>query len=170
MTSVRDGLRQIRSVERATWDVAVDEALFQVASVPASTGGEEQPGGQRDEAQQSQEKRAVTAAIHDFSGGADERDTERVARALHQEATQFVVLPQGMQTIDTATYLAAIKAGRIGGQPRQVVVDAIALNGVSATAAVRMDGPRIDFFHYLTLVKEHGAWKIVAAVTTVSGI
>ena len=67
VTSERDGMRQVRTVEEAAWDVAVDEALFRAEAKGDATGDSEhvdRAGGGRpdDEAAEGDERAAVTTA------------------------------------------------------------------------------------------------------------
>jgi hypothetical protein len=110
---------------------------------------------------------ALTTALDDFTQGAASRDTERVARALHPEARQYVAMPDGLQVMDTASYLKLLSDGVIGGTPTTRTTHDVEIKGTQALVHQTRDIGAMKLHDAATLIQADGRWQIVSVAVSV---
>jgi len=113
------------------------------------------------------EAAAIDVTLVDFTQGAAERDLARVSRALHPEARQYVAMPDGLQVMDTPTYLGLLEAEKIGGTETARVTEAVSVSGTHAQARQTRDIGAMVLHDAITLVQDAGRWQIVAVAVRV---
>lgn len=111
---------------------------------------------------------AIVEAIENFAGGADARDAERIARSLHPRSWQYMPAAEGLRSFNQEQYLALIRAGKIGGQERELTIEAIDISeGYLASARVELRAGSRVFLHHMGLMKVDGTWQILSILTLV---
>jgi len=111
---------------------------------------------------------AVTDVLETYFDGLYHADTDRLAIAFHPKAIYATAdeTPLLYRTMDE--YFAAV-AKRVSpasrDEPRRDVIDSIEFAGENtAFARVRCSIGTKDFIDFLTLVRNDGAWRIMAKV------
>ena len=105
----------------------------------------------------------IDTVLTDFTQGAAERDTSRVASTLHPEARQFVAMPDGLQVIDRDSYLSLLSAGKIGGTATTRELLMVEIDGTRATARQTRDVGAFTLHDTISLMQVEGSWLIVSA-------
>ena len=113
----------------------------------------------------------VKNAIMDFASATEKQDDERLEKLL--DSNFRVVMNQlfGSTTalvMDRQVYLAKIKAREFGGEPRDVTIEQLDVNGKQASAKVRFAGEKMTFVSYLLFIEDaNGDWKLISDLPTV---
>jgi hypothetical protein len=110
---------------------------------------------------------AIDAVLEDFTQGAATRDTVRVGRALHDEARQYVSMPDGVQVMDKQAYLGLLAAEKIGGTPTVRERHGVEVHGEQAMARQTRDIGAMKLHDAVTLVRVDGEWQIVSVAVAV---
>lgn len=104
----------------------------------------------------------VEATLTSFTAAVAEGDVATVERLLHPSSVQVVALPGSQMVLDTPSYLGAIKAGKVGGSPIELVVSDIHIQGSVATASTQRNLGAMVLHDAVTLVHTPEGWQIVA--------
>lgn len=110
----------------------------------------------------------VEAVVSAYVTGADDRDGDRVAGALHDDVFHATVLPTGeLSVVDKETYVGAIAGGHIGGIARTLTVGSVTMvaNGLATVQAIA-ESEVLRFDYAFTLVREGSQWSILSTVST----
>lgn len=106
----------------------------------------------------------VRKAVKQFSKSADAQDVAGIQSVLHPEAQQFFMGPEGMVRLETTTYVSMIEQKKIGGQPRQLSISHVDVDGDMASVKANMSNDAYQFDNFISLMKVDGSWQIVSIV------
>ena len=109
----------------------------------------------------------ITAAVLSFATAADNRDVTAL-EGLLDESFRVVFTVKGsdeVSTIDRATYLSLLQAGKLGGVPRDVQVSQAASTGALASAKASLTSSAAFFESEYTLVQRRGQWRLLQDAT-----
>ena len=106
----------------------------------------------------------VRSVVTSFARAADTQDVAQMRTVLHKEAQQFFKGPDGMVRLETQTYLQMIEQKKIGGQPRDLAIASIDVNGDLASVKASMTNESYHFDNYISLMKVGADWQIVSIV------
>ena len=120
---------------------------------------------------QSSEENSIEQTIIGFSKAGDRNDSDELADYLDDNyrivmnrmfgSSEVSIMPKDV-------YLEKIKSKEYGGDNRKVSIEAITLNGNTASAKVTFIGTKMTFVSILNLIKEEDHhWKIVSDVPVV---
>lgn len=114
---------------------------------------------------QISDKESITNLVNQFAEGADNRDTVLLDQVLDTHFRAAVNRAFGstqLQVIDKSTYLNLIKEKKLGGDKRSVSIQNIMVHESTATAEVIMEGSKLNFITFISLIKnEDQTWKII---------
>lgn len=107
------------------------------------------------------------AAVAAFAQAGDRRDVQAMEALLHPEfRVVFAMLGTGgVKLMTRAAYLAALRAGQIGGDMRQVQITAMESLDQVATVRARLRSEKATFDSVFTLVRDGGRWRIIQDTT-----
>jgi Putative lumazine-binding len=117
-------------------------------------------------AQSDADADAVRATVQAFADGAAKQDVELLERTLHSAAVQFINGKE-ISSVDRPTYLAAIRAKKLGGLPLTVAIQGVQVENATAQAQATFSAEPFTLSHALSLVKVEGQWWIVSTVVSV---
>lgn len=109
---------------------------------------------------------AVDAVLAYVEAG-DSRDL-RALKSLTHESFRVVARMPGAEepsVMPRATYLDLLKAGKIGGTPRETQLTAVLHDAVFATVKGTLDSDAAHFDSTWTLVRTEGRWLVVQDTT-----
>ena len=106
----------------------------------------------------------IRRAIEQFVSGADSQDASSIGAVLHKEAQQFFMGADGLVRLETAAYLGLIEQKKIGGHPRKLKIEDIAVNGNLASVKASMSNDAARFDNFISLMKIEKEWKIMSIV------
>ena len=101
-----------------------------------------------------------------FVKAADIQDAGMLEEVLHPESQQFVSMGPRLIKSPADQYIAAIKAKKLGGEPRTITfknVDFIGDN--TALTVLNAKSSKFDFSYQLSMAKSEGKWMIVGILT-----
>ena len=113
---------------------------------------------------------AVRAVVKKFSVAADKQDAAGVGVVLHREAQQFFMGENGLVRLETAAYLGMIEQKKIGGQPRKLTIDHVAVDGDMASVKATMSNSTYRFDNFISLMKIDGHWQIMSIVLRMQAV
>jgi hypothetical protein len=109
----------------------------------------------------------ITAAVISFATAADNRDVPAL-EGLLDESFRVVFTVKGsdeVSTIDRATYLSLLQAGKLGGVTREVRVSQAIATGSLASAMASLASPAALFESEYTLIQRGGKWRLAQDAT-----
>jgi len=103
-----------------------------------------------------------------FVKSADIQDADKLTEVLHPTSQQFVVMGPRLVTSSAEQYIAAIKAKKLGGIPREITFKTVDFMGDS-TAVVVLEAvsSKFKFLYQLSIAKSKGKWTIIGIMTEV---
>ena len=124
-----------------------------------------------DTVQQKEDATAIIQVINSFVKGADNKQSEQVATALHDEFRTVLNKAfgqPGVSIIDKKSYLALLAEGKIGGDQRNIEIHSLDIEGDNAFVKARFSGKALIFDTYLLLVKSDTGWQIINDMPKIS--
>ncbi|MEM8484262.1 MAG: nuclear transport factor 2 family protein [Bacteroidota bacterium] len=112
----------------------------------------------------------VRAVVKQFATAADKQDAAGVRSVLHKEAQQFFKGENGLVRLETAVYLGMIEQKKIGGQPRKLTIDHVAVDGDMASVKATMVNKAYRFDNFISLMKVEGQWQIMSIVLRMQAV
>ena len=108
----------------------------------------------------------VRAVITEFLTAGDLRDVTRLDAVLNPQyrvsVNQFMGSP-GVTVIDRASYLGMIKAGKLGGTPREVRFKSVEVVGNLAFVRAELESEELHFDNLLVLAQDGlGDWTLLS--------
>ena len=105
---------------------------------------------------------AVTDVVHAFAAAGDQRDVDALQPLLHADFRIVADMgPKGVATLDRATYLGMLSAGKLGGGARTVTVEDVRIDSKIATVRATMTRADAVFHTTWTLAEADAGWQIV---------
>lgn len=106
----------------------------------------------------------IEQTIRSLISAADAQDAERASTFLSENFRVILhQFPQpGLTTmLDKPTYLQMMRQGKIGGEVRQVNIEAIHTHGAIASAIVTSESASSVFNTHYQLIQDGEDWKII---------
>ncbi len=114
---------------------------------------------------------AIEKAIQHFVKKADQQDATALEAILHDEFRAIINGLFGSKEVSILSkdsYLAALNAGKIGGDQRDVQIHSISIDGQNAVVNATFTGKELTFRTFIQLVKEDTqAWKLISDMPVV---
>lgn len=115
---------------------------------------------------------AIEKVVSDFVQSGDTRDLVQMERILDAHFRAIINRQMGNENVmilDRNTYLAAMKAGKIGGDERTIDIISIEILDHNAMVRVALSGSKMNFESFLQLIKdEKGQWTILSDLPKVT--
>lgn len=111
---------------------------------------------------------AARAIIENYVKAADTRDTPLIDRVFHDDFRVVAVTPEGIRVLSKPDYMGLLKAGKIGGNERQLTIHSWDEAEGIGRARVTLTGDKSIFHDNLTLLQVEDDWRIVSNVTRVT--
>jgi len=107
------------------------------------------------------------AAVMAFVGAADRRDLAEMEALLHPDFRVAVTVlgSDSVRTIDRATYLSLLGAGKLGGTPRRATIDGRVERGAMAHVTATLVGDGGRFSSAYSLAGQPGGWRLLQDAT-----
>ncbi len=105
-----------------------------------------------------------------YADSLDQQDADAAEQALHTEARQFAITPNGLWAIGKEAYVGLLAEKKIGGVESQPTVTRLDIAGEAAAAILeRPIAERgVLFTHYVQLLHIESTWKIVSVATGIT--
>lgn len=106
---------------------------------------------------------AITSTIERFAKGGAERDRAVLESVLHDDFRVVFTWTHepGVSSLDRATYLGLIDAGKLGGVEATVTMGRVVVHDQLATAEATLLRTDVRFDAIYTLVRDDSGWRIV---------
>jgi hypothetical protein len=114
-------------------------------------------------------KHDVENVVRQYARAADARDAETMDKVLHDKFRVVASMGGKLVALEKTDYVGSLKAGKIGGEPREVRIDTVALSGDYAFADVTLTGKERTFRDHLVLYREASGWRILQNAAQVGG-
>ena len=122
-------------------------------------------GGISLSAQAQQDVALISTVIEKFSTAGDAQDVEALAKIIddHYRIVWNNVEKGTVTILDKTTYLGMVQDKKIGGDKRDVQIEAVELiDGGNALVRAILTGTQADFSSLYSLVKnENGEWHVI---------
>lgn len=116
------------------------------------------------------DQEAIKKAVKTFATAADQQDVEAMDAILHPEYRAVLNQLFGSKQVtllDKASYLAMLKAKKIGGDKRSIAIQTVDINDLNAMVKVQLKGAKATFTTYLLLAKgSDQMWRIISDMPT----
>lgn len=121
---------------------------------------------------QNSDVQAIHATIEAFAQAGDHNNADRLAEVLddnYQVVMNQLFGSQEVSVMPRAIYLEKIRSKEFGGDDREVTVESVLLNGLTASAKVSLVGEKMTAVSILTLVKDaEGQWKLIGDMPAIN--
>lgn len=116
----------------------------------------------------------ISQTVQEFSASADIQSPTRMDAILHNDfrvvANQLFGSSE-VSLIDKKSYLDLLKAGKVGGDTRQVIIHSITMEGNNAFVSASFTGNTLIFNTFIQLVKsDTGQWTIIGDMPTIKKV
>ncbi len=120
---------------------------------------------------QSQDIHSIEQTIYAFAKAGDDQDASTLQGVLDPNyrvvmnqlfgSTEVSILPRSV-------YLQKIRTKEFGGDKRSIEIQNIEVNGLCASARVKMTGAKLSTVSFIQLVRNaKGQWKLVEDIPTI---
>jgi hypothetical protein len=108
------------------------------------------------------DKKAIKSIIIDIVKSAENRDASRVEKSYHKDYSQYLdFMGAGIGRSTKLEYQEALKMKKIGGDALDYKIISMDIDKSIAFANVTITSETIDFYNFLTFMKENGSWYLV---------
>jgi len=108
----------------------------------------------------------VSNAVHQFAKNADNHNVSGMQEILHEDFRAIVNQAFGskeVQIMDKTSYIDLLKAKKIGGDQREVIILSIDLEDKNAIVKAKFAGTKLTFMTFIQLVKDvNGHWSVMS--------
>lgn len=120
---------------------------------------------------QTNDVKDVTEVIKAFSKAGDENDSKKLATYLdnnYRIVMNRLFGSESVSIMDKSTYLEKIESKEYGGDKRELTIENIVINGITASAKVTFNGEKLTFVSIIVLIKnKEGKWKLISDIPIV---
>jgi len=103
----------------------------------------------------------VMKTLTAYAQGTEHNDVAILEKTFHQDFRVVAMTADGLRVIDRDSYLALIKAKKIGGHKRTLkVVQAIESENL-IQVSLTLSGDKAIFHDHLDLIKQDASWQIL---------
>ncbi len=109
----------------------------------------------------------VLQVLNNYALGTEQHDVTLLKKTFHKEFRVVAITADGLRVIDRESYLALIKAKKIGGHKRQLHVESTLEGEKVMQISLTLSGEKAVFHDHLQLIKQDENWQIIHNSTQV---
>ncbi len=110
----------------------------------------------------------VLQVLNNYAQGTEHHDVGLLEKAFHKEFRVVAMTKDGLRVIDRESYLALIKAKKIGGHKRNLHIESTLEGEKVMQISLILSGEKAVFHDHLQLIKQDESWQIIHNSTSVT--